>query len=193
MRNGNKGSKYFGKFKTGDTYGHWTVMSGQLLKDQKGRRYVDCTCTSCGTVMSVPCHHLIKGRSTRCGTCNLSYKGRGAAKNPHWRGIGEVPKTVLTKLSASAVITNTPYNISTAYVNDLYTISNGQCSYTGQPISFADGTAQITSVVQELGYTEGNVAIVHSDVKPFLKKLSPNKFIELCCQVAQKYQGDPHE
>ena len=178
-------SKYDGVFKLGEKFGNWAVESPDIVMDSRGRAFIHCGC-SCGRIILVACHHLVKGRTLKCDECANSYKLRGFDKNPNWQGEGEVPKSILTRLSSSASHKGIPYNLTTAYVNDLYSSSNKTCTYTGYRISTHDNSAALMCIDAYRGYLEGNVAWVHKDV--VTKPKSKDEFINMCLAVAQQHQ-----
>ena len=178
-------SKYEGKFKKYQVFGEWTVIQPKIHLDDRGRAFVRCRC-SCEAEEMVSCHHLISGRSTRCKTCN--YNLREFNKNPHWRGIGETPASIITKASSSAAASNKPFYIDTNYANTLYEDSNKTCMFTGMSISHQDDTARLIELDKERGYVEGNVAWVHKSMEPLLRSTSPNELIQLCAKMAKHYK-----
>lgn len=179
-------SKYSNMFTKGQIVGEWQIVDPKIIIKERGRAMVKCLCLHCKTFTSlVSCHHLVRGRSTRCRACNYSIIGRGKDQNPHWMGAGEVPKTVLTHISNSAVRVHEPFTLTAAYVNSIY---DGTCSVTSQPISISDSTAKLVKIDNSSGYVEGNVMWVHSSVAPVLKKTSKDEFINMCLQVAEQHQ-----
>lgn len=180
-------SIYEGQFSQGQIIGQWTVLSPQIYMWEKGRAQVKCRCI-CDTEHYVSCAHLSKGKSTQCSDC--SQKNRAGQDNPNWRGTGDVSQTYLTKLSASVSnggsISN--FTITPSYINSLYEDSGKLCTLTSQPISFVTNTAAVVPLNPELGYVQGNVAVVHSNIAPILRKTSANSFIARCLEVAQQHQ-----
>ena len=185
-------SKYEGKFRKYQVIGEWTVVQPKVHMDKRGRAFVKCKC-SCGQEEMVSCHHLVKGRSTRCKKCNYSL--RETSDNPHWKGVGTTPQSILTKTSSSAMRSNRPFDVTTSYVNDLYENSGQTCFFTGMNISHEDDTARLVELDKDKGYIEGNVAWVHRDIAPTLQRTSPNEFIRMCTEVANRYkpQEESHE
>ena len=183
-------SKYDGFFKKDEKFGDWTIESSDIVMDGRGRAFIHCVC-SCGRIITVACHHLVRGRTTRCENCNNSYSSKGMEKNPNWQGQRKVPKTILTKISSSAAHNNIPYNLTMNYVSTLYSNSGQQCAYSGLPIntmtggSIIEGTAVLARINSSDGYVEGNMAWVHKDV---VRKHSPDEFINLCLRVAAEHQ-----
>lgn len=196
-------SKYDGFFKEGEQFGNWKIEMPVIKMDDRGRASVLCRC-KCENVSLVACHHLVRGRTLRCKVCNNSYESKGFDANPHWKGEGMVPKTLLTRISSSAVQQHIPYNLTMEYVSTLYANSGQTCAYTGQHISTAPETslsikgynvappsAEIVCYNKRAGYVEGNVAFVHKDAAAVVKygiNKTKDDFINMCLAVAKQHQ-----
>lgn len=187
MRKIKSGSKYIGKFKSHQMFGDWSVLKSDVYMDKRGRTFVKCQCV-CKKEELVSCHHLLKGRSTRCKECNNSYRGRGISSNPNWKGEGMVPQSILTSLSQSVITKGIEYNLNATYMNELYERSGQTCAFTNLPISTIQNTAKIARLRHDSGYVPGNVAWVHTSIEPVLRKTSANDFIAMCVAVAEKYK-----
>ncbi len=180
-----KNTKYAARFKPNQRIGSWKILESTVYMDEKSRSFIKCQC-DCGNEEFVAAHHLAKGQTTRCESCN--YELRNTNQNPNWRGSGFVPKTMINYLSSSAAARNVPFNINTEYANTLYMSSSATCALSGQPISIANNTAKLVAVDPAKGYVYGNVEWVHSSLAPSLKNTPTNKFIAMCVNVAEKSQ-----
>lgn len=183
-------SKYDGFFKKDEKFGDWEVVNPNIFMDGRGRAYVFCKCTSCeNETRNVACHHLVRGRTQKCNYCANSYKLRGFDRNPNWQGKGEVPKSILTRISSSAAHKGIPYNLTTTYANDLYSSSNKTCTYTGYHLSVYDNSAALTCIDNSRGYLEGNVVWANNTVAAMKSKCqSKDEFINICLAVAKQHQ-----
>lgn len=187
MRKATK-SKYLNQFWLGQKFQEWEVVDNAIYFDDKSRAHVKCRC-SCGTEDSVNCHNLVNGSSTRCVKCGLSYESRSFSNNPNWKGEGQIPKTILTTIAASAEQRNIPYSITSTQANALF---NGTCTVTGQSISAENGTAKLIAFNNNLGYSPDNVAWVHNSVASVVNKFESkqkfDEFINMCVNVAKQHQ-----
>lgn len=174
-------SKYDGYFHAGQRFGDWTVNTGEVSLDERGRATVRCFCRcSTNNLHNVSCRHLATGKTQRCKRCNYSKRYR--TENPNWKGSPYVPKSVLTNISHSAINSHHAYNLSLAYATDLYNSASGTCTFTGYPITPGE-TGTIVRLNPENGYVVGNVAWAHTSVASTVNKMGAQQFTSTCYTV----------
>ena len=207
-------SRFMGKFKIGDTYGAWVVGDNQVTFDEKSRAFILVKCTNCKTAHFRECGPLLKGNSTRCNRCNYSFNGRGGEKNPNYiKGNSSDP---IKKAKCNAQLQNIPWKVSNDYLNTLYETQSSSCAISGDPIALSTNYVQVLdnrttpnitlsdmslhlpttisypAVLDRIDpnrpYEPGNVAWISARVNTFKGSKSQSEFIQMCFNVAKKYQ-----
>lgn len=146
-------SKYEGKYKAGDTFGHWTVVDGRV-GDSPATMYVTCVC---GTTNKVDVYSLIKGKSKSCGCIRV---GEQAS---HWKGSNGLSQTVLTT-NISRALRSAPVYATQEQLSNVYATQSGNCTLTGHAISGSSAT--LARFDNSKPYEIGNVMWVHTSVAP---------------------------
>lgn len=173
----------------GESYGKWTVLDYSHT-DTKRQQYWRCRC-SCGTSTSIRASHIVRGLSKGCSTCrNQSLKGN---KSPNWKGGDFLSHTRVLLIQASALYRDIEYDVSIEYLERLFKEQDGKCAYSGVSLSFEDSlrerpdaTASLDRTDPSRGYVVGNVKWVHKDINRMKMSLSEDRFLELCCLVADE-------
>jgi len=144
-----------------------------------------CKC-DCGTEKVVRSDLLKRGLTKSCG-CLYARKG---LESPLWNGIGDISKTVLTRIKQDAKTRKIPFDLTLEYLWELYLKQNKKCALTGDDICFGafakdnSRTASLDRIDSSFGYVTGNVQWVHKTVNFAKQSLSQKEFIALCHRVA---------
>lgn len=128
-------------------------------------------------------------KGTMCPSCRTSENNKSPNRNvkkennPAWRGYGEVPGKVFSKLKRDAEKRNIPFDLTIHEINFKYVNQNKVCAFTGVPLKFGVD-ASVDRISSKDGYNFDNIQIVHKDLN-MMKKNMPNEvFIAWCKLVA---------
>lgn len=177
-----KVSKYASLIKAGDRFGEWLVV-GDFLGNGS---YIECEC-SCGIRKKIPAYKLLSGRRRQCKKCSTG------SKSMNWKGIGELPMSVYTKIKLRAKSRDKTFTITPEYLAELYKNQNGRCALSGLPLSFSEEgknlsdsksvVASLDRIDSSIGYVEGNVQWVHKHINSMKNAHDTEYFIQLCREV----------
>jgi len=96
----------------------------------------------------------------------------------------------VTKCKTGAETRGLQWDLSVEAIWQIYLAQNKVCALSGMPISWAEvgqtHTASLDRIDSSLGYTLGNVQLVHKDVNMMKQSYSNERFVELCKAVADK-------
>jgi len=145
-------SKYDGKYKAGDTFGHWSVVDGRI-SDSPAAMSVSCVC---GNTKKVDVYSLVKGKSTSCGCVRV---GENA---PNWKGVNGLSHTTLAT-NMSRAIRSGWVHTTPEQLGNIYAAQSGNCMLTGFAIT---GSATLARFDNSKPYEVGNVTWVHPSVAP---------------------------
>jgi hypothetical protein len=142
-------------------------------------------CPKCGTVVS----HL---RRNYCCNASLIKQPCKACsnKNNHPAGfIGSVRVSWFNGFHRNALTRGYDWDISIEDVDALFQSQGGKCALSGLDIAFVDGprvltTASIDRIDNSIGYTMGNIQLVHKHINMMRGTLSVDDFVELAKAVA---------
>lgn len=82
---------------------------------------------------------------------------------------------------------NYEFSITIEQIWDIYIAQDKVCALSGVPIDFK-GTASLDRIDNSIGYTPGNIQIVHRDVNYMKYTYSQDYFIKMCNLVASKHK-----
>jgi len=182
MGNKNK-SKYDGFFTKGQTFGGYKVIDETIIIEHEAK--VTCQC-KCGNIRKVSCYTLINGKSKQCSECGSSLKKN---ENPAWKGYGDIPGKLMSKLKRDAKTRGIIFNVK---IEDLDVKLKKQkyiCALTGLKISTntKDFTASVDRIDSSKGYLPDNIQWVHKDVNMMKRNYSEEYFIKLCDLVVKHH------
>ena len=174
-------SKYTGYFKAGQIFGNYTIVSGNIIISREAK--VECKC-KCGRVNLVSCYTLVTGTSKQCLTCGNSMK---SDKNPSWKGYGNIPGKILSKLKRDAEIRKLPFEITLEFLDKKFRLQNEKCALSGLDLIFGKNqTASVDRIDSKIGYVENNVQWVHKDINMMKKNYPEDYFRWMCFLVVNK-------
>lgn len=158
--------------------GNKKTKSGQL------KPYYSVTCLFCGVSREITRHdHAVRLSRHRCKTCSN--------KNNHPQGeIGGIRVSWFNKYRISAQHRSLDWNLSIEDVSVLLAQQGGRCALSGVWLvtrgTFNEITASIDRIDNSLGYTKGNVQLVHKNINMMRGSLPVQDFIKLCMLVAKE-------
>lgn len=173
----------------GKTFCNLTVIS-RAPNDSWGHRKWNCEC-SCGKKTCVATRQL--GKTISCGCAKI----RGQTGS-NVTGKGDVTGTLLNTMRGSAKRRSIPFEVTAAYIWDLYLLQEGKCAISGIPISFGEKnnkwrrgrSASLDRIDSSLGYTEGNVQWVDRRINSMKLELSMPDFLSLIATI-HKFNTEP--
>lgn len=156
-------------------------------KNIHSAHYALCVC-DCGNRYSCQCSFLLAEKVKSCG-CNYSRFGKDS---PNFRGVGDVSKTLMTRLKHSAMRTGRVLEVDAEYLWHLYLAQDRRCYFSGVPIYFRlrrttvdkFHLASLDRLDSTIGYVAGNVAWTSWVVNMMKKNYTTDCFVDLCCKVA---------
>jgi hypothetical protein len=179
-------SKYSSSVKVGDMFGSWQIVKYIRENGEK----IECRCV-CGTSRMFKTSQMVKGKHpAQCRKCSIGVNAS------NWRGLGDMPMSVFTKIKLGAKKRNKSFSLTPEYIWELYKKQNGKCALSGLPISFIEegknlseskGNASLDRIDSSLGYIEGNVQWTHKHINSMKNEYSAEYFIKLCKEVVLYY------
>jgi hypothetical protein len=172
-------SKYDCLIKRGQRFGKLTVLSDRVGDGNQ----VSCQC-DCGNFLKKRAARLLHEKNDGCQKCLVK------DLNHLWKGIGKVPKIVLTRIKHHAVRTHKDFTITLEYISKLFDSQNQKCALSGMPLEFGcsdkiEQTASLDRINSLRGYVEGNVQWVHKDVNWMKQDFSDSEFLAMCKKIVK--------
>lgn len=146
-------------------------------KTKSGHRKYKCEC-SCGKIVYVPTSDLITGQSTKCRKC-------GPRKY-----VGEISGIYFGSLKSKAKKRNIPFEITQSDIWEKFLEQGRQCTYSWLELTWQDGyygekgTASVDRINSNIGYTKGNIQIIHKNINFMKLNHTEEYFLELCSKIA---------
>jgi hypothetical protein len=128
--------------------------------------------------------------NTMCPSCRTSLNNKSPNrnakkdKNPSWRGYGDVPGKIHSKLKRDAEKRNINFDLTIEDISDQYESQDKLCAFTGVPLKFGVD-ASVDRIDSQQGYNVNNIQIVHKDLNMMKKDLPNEVFIAWCKLVAK--------
>ena len=153
---------------------------------------VNRPCSNCSEPIhytTLKSYNAAVAKGTVCPSCRTAENNKSPKRdnkkenNPAWRGYGEVPGKVYSKLKRDAEKRNIPFDLTIHEINFQYVNQDRVCAFTGVPLKFG-ADASVDRINSEDGYNFDNIQIVHKDLN-MMKKDMPNEvFVAWCKLVA---------
>ena len=176
-------SKYVDLFKQHQKIGDWEVV-GDLIT-HKGYAKIPCRC-KCGKESLVDAYILNNGKSRSCISC--FNQNKGGINNNSWKGYEEIPASWFTRFRNYAKKKGNVFDIGLEDVWSVYQKQDKKCALSGLDIDFkrsgkgihASYVASIDRINSKIGYTKGNIQLVHKDVNIMKNAFDQDYFISVC-------------
>jgi len=189
-----KGESYLGKI-----VNSWKILSYHSTKKKPNGSAVLwlCECTECGNQKPQFPYNIFLGKSKSCFECAM--KNHKGENNHNWKGIGKIPKTILSIVKAQARNRNIPIKIDGDYLNALWLKQQEKCALTGLPLIMDartknrtpwSNTASLDRIDSSKGYIPGNVQWVHPIINMMKNHFAQDQFIYYCKCVATHNNTD---
>lgn len=130
-------------------------------------------------------------KGTMCPSCRTAQNNKSekrdakGSKNPTWKGYGEVPGKIHSKLKRDAIKRNIDFDLTIEEISDQYENQNKLCAFTGVPLKFGVD-ASVDRIDSQQGYEVNNIQIVHKDLN-MMKKDMPNEVFIAWCKLVAKH------
>ena len=175
--NTDKRSKYDNLIHFGQKFGTLTVLSKRV---ERGNQ-VSCKC-DCGNELRKRAKRLLVGENNGCQKCLIKNL------NHLWKGIGNVPKIVFTRIKHHAIKTCKEFNITLEYISEIFDKQDGKCALSGLDLDFGISdkviqTASLDRIDSSKGYITGNVQWVHKNVNWMKQDFSDEEFVAMCKKI----------
>lgn len=168
------------KIDVGQKYGFLTIIEKMPQQRHQAIRYL-CECV-CGTKFSTTKSNITAHHTRSCG-CKQHKVGSDHAA---WKGVDTMPGRYWGNVQRGAASRGLKVEVTK---EEAYEIFTGYCELTGDPISFADGTASLDRIDSTRGYVADNVQWVHRLINTMKWSYPQDLFIEMCRKVAH-HAGD---
>ena len=176
-------------------YNYFEIMfTYQRLDGRNILRDMFCAKCACGKIFKGKMAYIFHKRPlTGCG-CGYADGNQLGNTHSNWKGCGLVGLYYFTELKRGAEERHLEFTITIENLWELYKKQNGQCWYSGDKLTFASqngkkkgllNTASVDRIDSNKGYTTDNVRWVHKDINWAKKKLSEERFLELCRKIAK--------
>jgi len=186
---------YKGESQINKKYGEWTVLGYSRTKEKPSGSVamwkVQC---SCGTISETTSHNLIYGRTTGCTKCYG--KRHNGSKNPNWKGFGDIPSSLWSRILNGAKSRNIEVTVDIEYVNGVWKKQNGKCALSGVDLTMEEfwsrdswsNSPSLDRIDSSKGYIPENVQWVHPIVNIMKNRFDTETFITYCRLVTEQTQ-----
>jgi len=154
------------------------LKSGRFAKD----------CPSCGVQQTYlrKCYAVASEKAEkRCKKCTNSNPANNAHKG-YYKGV--LRKSFAHKYKTGAETRGLDFTVSFEYLADLLIEQDFECALSGISLDAMklNNNASLDRIDSSLGYIEGNVQWVTSEINMMKQAYSQERFIEVCKAVADK-------
>lgn len=167
------------------------VKLKQILSVDNGRLFVICECLNCKKEFKAKFHNIYKGQYKSCG-CLKHASGK---KNPKWKGLGEISKSLFFSLQRGAEVRNIKFNISLNDIWDLFLKQNGKCVFSGANLTFPKNrkdtsyTASLDRIDSSKGYELDNIQWIERNINFMKQSMNNEEFLYYIKKIYQyKYE-----
>lgn len=176
----------------GDKFGKLEVKEKTGVKSKNNYVYL-CLC-ECGSNYRVRASLLRARRTLECGKCHRLKNLETNASTRFNKGCGSMGGTFWSKVRSHAHERGIEFLVQKEDAYALYEKQGGRCALSGVEIKFSEsytdsskGTASLDRIDNSKCYTLDNIQWVHKEINFMKNKMTDERFIELCKEVA-KYQ-----
>lgn len=167
---------------TGQRYGSLTVVSRNYGKSDSKLAHWNCLCC-CGQMAVCKGSDLRQGKIKTCG-CRIGIRRIG-----NFQGYGYIPKGYWRSLIDNAERRGILVQLTIKEADELFVAQKYLCALSGVAISFSERTASLDRIDNSKGYVSENVQWVHKDINRIKQSFAQERFIELCCNVADEQRS----
>jgi len=147
-------------------------------------------CMLCGNDHIAGAADVKRGKIKSCG-CK---KNKGS-KNGQWKGYEDLNGSVVGHYRRSAELRNLDFKVTNKDLWRQFQKQNGVCPYTGIELTLDSkesripDNASLDRIDSDKGYTKDNIHWVYKPVNNMKNNTSHNKFIEICCLIAENHRN----
>lgn len=166
-----------------------------LKKGKQNCSYWLCVCV-CGKEITRRDYYLktqvTSNRILSCGCKHPINTARGD-KSIKWVGCGKLSGQYFSHIKCKARQRNLVFEIDIKYAWALFEKQDSRCALTDLPINLKysrrtsdpEQTASLDRIDPNLGYVKDNLQWVHKKINIMKNNFSQERFLEICCAVAQ--------
>ena len=157
-----------------------------VIKKEDGRYYKNCS--ECGEEQSYLRKNYAE-ESIRLKKLCKKCSNKNPLNNQHagyYKGV--LRKSFANKYKVGAETRNIKWDVSFDYLADLLIEQDFCCALTAEPLNAMEvsNNASLDRIDSKIGYIEGNLQWVTSQVNMMKQNYSQEEFIKVCCSVADK-------
>ena len=157
-----------------------------VIKGEDGRYYKPCP--ECGEMQSYLRKNYAE-HSLKAGKCCKKCSNNNPDNNAH-KGFykGVLRASFAHKYKAGAETRGIQWDLEFEYLADLLIEQDFKCALSGLPLEAMNlnNNASLDRIDSSVGYVKGNVQWVVSEINMMKQQYTQERFIELCCAVADK-------
>jgi len=180
------------EFKIGTRKGYLTIID--IYKNSKNRTEINCRCV-CGNFHKTLLSYFKAGRCNSCKLCSKIRRKIGVknfynlqdyTKHHNFNGYKEIPLSFFSAIKRNAQRRNIEFDIKIKYLYELFISQNRKCYFTDIKLvlSGKNCNASVDRINSNIGYIEGNIIWVYKPINTMKSDIKIDKFIELCCMIA---------
>ena len=170
----------------GQMFGYWKIIDPVGILYKRTKKF-HVLCTRCNKTESYLSIYHLRHTAHCCHECAQKTKDKSYTKA---NNIGDLSLSNYNRIKSVAKRRDVEFEVSQAYLWDLFCEQRGSCALTGLSIEFGRTftdwerqTASLDRIDSSKGYIEGNVQWVHKDINVMKGNLSQKSFIDLCRSV----------
>lgn len=157
-----------------------------VIKGEDGRYYKPCP--ECGEMQSYLRKNYAE-HSLKAGKCCKKCSNSNPENNAH-KGFykGVLRASFAHKYKSGAETRGIQWDLEFEYLADLLIEQDFKCALSGLPLEAINlnNNASLDRIDSSVGYVKGNVQWVLSEVNMMKQQYTQERFIEICCAVADK-------
>lgn len=174
----------------GNEYGQ-LIVKRRVEKGYDGCFWWECEC-SCGKMEKISSYKLTKGKRYACNSCTRKINAKKMST-----GCGEVSGRYLRQVRCGAIRRGLEFDITVAYMWEVFQRQNGCCALSGMKLILEIGTSERTAsldrIDSKVGYTSSNIQWVHKDINKMKQEFKEERFVELCRAVVYNINNGEDE
>jgi hypothetical protein len=199
----------------GAVFGDWRVVGiadRYVYIDKDGRKVtavkMEVRC-GCGILRTVKAYDLKRHKSKRCRSCaslasGKTLKPKFGEKNPNWKGYGQIPYRMVSRMLQGARIRGLEVSITPEYLDQKWSAQQGRCALSGEQMTMPPSSskkvsvdvssryASVDRIDSSQGYVPGNVQWVCKTLNLMKNSLLEKEFLKWVA-IVHRYKSPATE
>lgn len=154
----------------------------------------ELACPRCGKIRlfsSSTSKRKAEEKASKCASCRTADNNRlrkgtqQKENNPAWKGCGNVPGKVISRLRNGAIQRGLCFEITIEDISEQYQRHGKKCALSGLPLLWGVD-ASVDRIDSSIGYTKDNIQIVHKTINMMKRDIVQEDFIMFCKKIAEE-------